>query len=519
MGRFSALLLASLSPTSLLLAQIGTLDASFSGDGIISTDLGASTFDKGAAVTIQEDGRIVVVGTSGYDKAYDFGATRYLPDGTPDAEFSFNGEVFTSVVPGNDQATAVAMQDDGKIIVGGFGLCTEGNCFAMVRYLPDGSLDDEFGNAGIVTTEFSGGYTTEAKVIAVQEDGKILLAGGGIAGFSVVRYLEDGTVDTDFGTDGLATCAFSQGNDRVTGMNVLADGKIILSGYASGLVADSIAVARLLTDGTVDDTFAIGGRVRAAIPGRNTIGQALAVGPGGELVVAGYYVPLFTFSPAAMVARFTPDGILDETFNGTGLRDLAPAGSDASILNGLAVQSDGKVVAAGAVTTTTSDFYIVRLNVDGTDDLTFNTTGSVATDFTGTTDRANAMTLQDDGRIVVVGETSAGSEDSNFAVARYLNDVGLGIGDPQEPTSDMQVYPQPIRSGGHLLYSLKENDRITITLCDARGANVRSIEGPVPRQAGSHRQSLDQLETLPSGIYFLQLRGQHVARTIKVALE
>ena len=500
-------------------AQVGTLDPSFSGDGLISTDIGASTFDKAAAVTVQEDGRIVVVGTSGYDKAYDFGVARYLPDGTPDPDFSFNGEVFTSVVPGNDQATTVAIQDDGKIIVGGYGLCSEGNCFAMVRYLADGSLDDAFGNEGIVTTEFSGGYTTEAKAIAVQDDGKILLAGGGIAGFAVVRYLEDGTVDAEFGINGLATCAFSQGNDRANGIHVLADGKILLSGYASGLVGDSVAVTRLLSDGTVDDTFGIGGRVRASIPDRNTIGQAVAVGPDDEIVVSGYYVAQPAFSTAAMIARFTADGILDNSFNGTGLRDLSVTGSDASILNGVAVQPDGKVVACGALTTTTSDLYLVRLNTDGTDDATFNATGSTTTDFTGTTDRANALTLQHDGRILVVGETSAGSEDYNFAVARYLNDVGLGVHHTEAPTIEMQVHPQPVSHQAVLFYSLPVSDVITISLSDARGALVRSITGPVGRAPGRHQQDLGELAALSSGIYFLRVQGEHVDRTVELVVE
>src|SRR5204862_6410559 len=153
------------------------------------------------------DLKIPIDGTSCYDKAYNYGLTPYLPDCTLDPRFSLNVVDFISVVPGNDNATAVVVQDDGKIVVGAYGLCTEANCFAMVRYLDDGSLDPEFGNAGIVTTEFTGGYTLEATAIALQDDGKILLAGGGVAGFAVVRYFEDGTIDTEFGTDGLATCA------------------------------------------------------------------------------------------------------------------------------------------------------------------------------------------------------------------------------------------------------------------------------------------------------------------------
>lgn len=130
-----------------------------------------------------------------------------------------------------------------------------------------------------------------------------------------------------------------------------------------------------------------------------------------------------------MVERFTPQGQLNADFNGTGLRDLAPAGSAASILNGTLVQGDGKVLVCGAVTNATGDFLLIRLNANGSNDFAFNTTGSAVADFTGTMDRANGLTLQSDGRILVVGEANAGAQDYNFAVARYRNNVLSAVPD------------------------------------------------------------------------------------------
>ncbi len=509
----------SLLSAQLLIAQAGTLDNSFSVDGLFSTDLGASTFDEARAIAIQPDGRIVVVGTSGYSKALDFGAARYLPDGTPDTDFSFNGVDFTSVVFGDDHATCVVVQDDGKILLGGYGFCTEGNCFAMVRYLSDGSVDPEFGVDGIVTTEISGGYVYEAKAIALQDDGKILLAGGGVAGFAVVRYLDDGSVDMEFGVDGLATCAFSQGNDRANGIAVLDDGRIILSGYASGTVGDSIAVTRLNSDGTVDPGFGTGGRVRAAIPNRNTIGQAMAIGPDGEIVVVGYSVQPFAVEPTAMVARFTADGVLDTGFNGTGLRELGVIGSVSSIMNGVALQSDGKVVACGAVTTASSDFRVTRVNTDGSDDNMFNTTGSAITDFTGTFDRANALALQDDGRIVVVGATNAGSQDYNFAVARYLSDGNVGLSEGSSSGFTLALFPQPVRSAAVLSYRLAADEVLSIDLVDLRGSVVQRIAKGQRRMAGAHNETIHFSEDLSAGVYVLNVRGDSFAATLPVLVE
>ncbi|MEO8590342.1 MAG: hypothetical protein ABI432_13290 [Flavobacteriales bacterium] len=513
------LLLAIAMPSTSVFAQAGLLDNTFSLDGLVSQDLAASSFDEASAVAIQLDGKIVVVGTSGYSKALNFGVARYLTDGTLDTDFNFDGADFTSVVFGDDHATSVVIQDDGKILIGGYGFCTEGNCFAMVRYLGDGTPDPEFGVDGIVTTEFTGGHTLESKAIAVQDDGKILLAGGGVAGFAVVRYLEDGTVDTDFGTDGLATCAFSAGNDRANGIVVLGDGRIILSGYASDLVNDSIAVTRLNPDGTIDTDFGTNGRARASITNRNTIGQALALGPNGEIVVAGYCVPPLATDPTAVIARFTAEGVLDASFNGTGLRQVPVVGSDVSSLNGVAVQPDGKIVACGAVTMASSDFLLVRLNEDGSDDNAFNTTGFVTTDYTGTSDRANAIALQDDGRIVVVGGTNAGTQDYNFAIARYLSDGNVGIADPGPMNAGMDVHPQPITAASVLSYSLKEQDVITVDLYDARGAFVERVLGPQNRSAGLHQETMGLDKHLPAGLYTLRLRGLTTARAIPVVVD
>ncbi|MBK8498890.1 MAG: hypothetical protein IPL52_08755 [Flavobacteriales bacterium] len=517
--RKSILLLSWMCCGALLRAQPGTLDASFSADGLVSTDIGASTFDRASAAVVQDDGRIVVVGTSGYDKMLDFGMARNLPDGTPDDSFSANGEAYYSMVPGNDLATSVAMQADGKILVGGYGQCTEGNCFGLMRLLADGSLDPDFGNGGIVTTEFSFALTTEAKAIAVQDDGKILLPGGGMAGFAVVRYLSDGQVDTDFGTDGLATCAFSQGNDRANAMALLADGRILLSGYSSGTVGDSIAVTRLLSDGSVDLSFGAGGRVRASLPNVNTIGQCMAVGPAGEIVVAGYYVPQFSVSPAAMVARFTSEGELDPTFYGTGLRDLAIAGSDASIINGVVVQPDGKPLLCGTLTTTAIDFLLMRLNADGSDDLSFNSTGTVTTDFTGTTDRANGIAMQTDGRIIVVGETNGGPEDYNFAVARYLNDIGLGLADGTQRDDAIDVFPVPAKDRLTLSHHLPIHDIITIEILDQRGAVVLSLMNQRAQPAGMMQYTFNLPEALSAGSYLLRLRGEHTISVAKLMVE
>lgn len=507
-----------LVPAAQLSAQDGTLDPSFSGDGLLSADCGGSSFDQGRALTIQDDGSIIVVGTSGPSKSLDFGVARFLEDGTYDDTFSFDGVERVAPGPAEDHATCVVVQPDGKILVGGYSLCSEGNCFTLLRFLEDGTLDPDFGEGGIVITEYAGGYTLEAKVMALQDDGKILLAGGGAGGFAAVRYRANGTVDVEFGTDGLATCAFSAGSDRANGIALLDDGKIILSGYSANNEIDSIAVTRFTNDGIIDESFGSGGRVCAAIPGRRTIGQALAMGPAGEIVVAGYYINPLAVEPLAMVARFTAEGVLDTDLNGTGLRSLAPVGSAASILNAAVVQADGKIIVCGAVTNANSDFFLMRLNTDGSDDLTFNTSGTTITDFTGTFDRANGMTLQSDGRIVVVGETNAGTQDYNFALARYLNSGFTSIA--ENDGSDLRLrISNPASEVVMINFALPEQDIVSMDLFDMRGALVQHLMGPRMIAKGTNTMTLQVDPDLCYGPYFLALRGQHVQATAKLVVD
>lgn len=173
-------------------------------------------------------------------RSLDIGVARLLADGSYDAAFSGDGIV--QVAPGfiGDHVTCVVLQADGKILVGGYSFCVEGNSFAFIRFMSDGILDPDFGVNGMVTTEFTGGYTLEATAIALREDGKILLAGGGASGSPVVRYLADGTVDTAFRIDGPATCAFGGGNDRANGMAMLEDGRILFYGHSANNEVDPV---------------------------------------------------------------------------------------------------------------------------------------------------------------------------------------------------------------------------------------------------------------------------------------
>src|SRR2546426_2863336 len=151
--------------------------------------------------------------------------------GDLDATFGIGGRVLTDF-GGGDRARAVALQADGKIVVAGSSSAgAVGADFALARYNPGGSLDPTFGSGGRVLTDF--GVDDEARAVALQADGKIVVAGGfGGAFFALARYNPNGTLDTSFGSEGRVFTNFG-GRDGARALALQADGKIVAAGFTS----------------------------------------------------------------------------------------------------------------------------------------------------------------------------------------------------------------------------------------------------------------------------------------------
>ena len=374
------------------------LDLSFGSGGEVTTSF-TDQDDEVHAVAIQPDGKIVAAGSAGPDA---FALARYNADGTLDTQFGESGMVTTDFTDGQDVAFGVAIQADGKIVAAGAAGYAS---FALARYGTDGTLDPTFGDGGMVTTNFTneGDF---ARDVAIQTDGKIVAAGpssgGGAADFALARYDPDGTLDPTFGDGGMVTTNFGHRDDP-WGITLQADGKIVAAGYGAG----SFALARYDTDGTLDETFGTDGQVAGDIGG-----AAFGVATQGD----GGIVAMGTSDSKFALARFDADGTLDPTFGKHGLltSDLIPWEAGARI----AIQQDGRIlsVAAGP------NFTVVRFNPDGTPDSTFGTDGTTTIDFGPSFDSAysTAVALQDDGNILAAGSASVSKTDSDFALARYL---------------------------------------------------------------------------------------------------
>ena len=189
---------------------------------------------------------------------------------------------------------------------------------------------------------------------------------------------------------------------------------------------EDFAVARYNTDGTLDNTFGVSGKVRTDFPGLAAVPSSVVIQPDGKIVVAGGAFPLFTFAGDFKVVRYNPNGSLDTSFgNGGIVTTIFPQGSYAF---DVALQPDGKIIAAGTVFVdfdpgemSDTDFALARYNPDGTPDATFGNGGQVSTDFVGFEDDAFSVLIQPDGKIVAVGSANDPATFYDFAAARYLS--------------------------------------------------------------------------------------------------
>jgi uncharacterized delta-60 repeat protein len=410
-----ALVVAMANPAA---APPGDLDLTFGGDGKVTTDF-AGGQDQASAAAIQGDGKIVTAGAAFVSGNLDFAVARYNPDGSLDSTFSGDGKVTTDFAGSTDEAFAVALQGDGKIVVGGGAFVSGSHDFALARYNTDGSLDATFSGDGKVTTDFAGARLPDrAFDVALQADGRIVAAGfafvSGTTDFALTRYNPDGSLDPTFSGDGKVTTDFAGSTDEVFDVALQADGRIVAAGFAGGVGGPDFAVARYDADGSLDPTFSGDGKVTTDFAGSTAQAIAVAIQANGRIVAAGF-AQLGTNDFA--LARYNPDGTLDATFDGDGKVSTDFAGSTDQAF-GMAIQTNGKIVAAGFAQLGTNDFALARYNADGSLDPTFSGDGKVTTDFAGSTDGALAVAIQTNGRIVAAGGADV-SGNQDFALARY----------------------------------------------------------------------------------------------------
>jgi uncharacterized delta-60 repeat protein len=322
----------------------GRLDPSFGTGGRVVTDLGGDEFFPKAA--LQSDGKIVVAGTTYApgDFVGDFAVARYNPDGSLDAGFGARGKVITDF-GGNEALNDIAVQPNGKIVVVGTSF-DEGD-FALARYNADGSLDAGFGAGGKVITDL-GGYDS-ASSVAIQPNGKVVVGGDSFNldtfndDLALARYSADGSLDPSFGTGGKVIANLGA-QEAIGDIALQANGKIVALGTTIDFVTSNadFELARFNTDGSLDTTFGAGGHVTTDFGGFD-VGAEVVIQPDGKIVAAGPYQGLVSDFG---LARYNSDGSPDAGFGTDGVV-TTDFGGDFNLNFNVALQPDGKIVSAG----------------------------------------------------------------------------------------------------------------------------------------------------------------------------
>ena len=394
---------------SLAAGRAGTAgpDPAFGTGGKVITDV-SGRYEEARAVAVQPDGRIVAAGVTGVAPHRDFALARYNADGTLDRTFGDRGTVMTDFAGGDDIAWTVAIQPDGRIIAGG---AADGD-FAIARYTAAGALDDQLGISGRTTIDFGG--DDRANALVIQADGKIVCAGVATGtDFGIARFDVHGRPDATFGGDGRIITDFSGNPDAAFAVAVRSDGKLIVTGSTGSHPVARFAVAQYGVDGSPDNAFGVGGRSIVQF-GRDARAHALAVQSDGKVLIGGFINN--GSSAAGVVARLTTGGALDSSFGVAGKLETDFGGR--SFGSALLFQPDGHIVVAGFDDFPPYyDFVIARYEPDGSVDRDFNSDGAILTEFPGNS-WINAVALQPDGKIVAAGY-ARGASGADFALVRY----------------------------------------------------------------------------------------------------
>ena len=297
----------------------GSLDSTFGTGGKVTTDFFGSS-DQTFGIAIQSDGKIVVCGRAEMPAAQnisDLALARYNSDGSLDPSFGADGKVTTQTSGMNANGFDVAIQSDNKIVVGGAANNSDSTTgmFLVLRYATDGSLDTSFGTGGQVTTNINGNVS-EILAMGLQQDGKIVGVGftngpnpdtNPTDDFALARYNTDGGLDTTFGTNGTVVTDFFGNSDKALGLAFQADGKLIVTGFATipNTLQQTFVVVRYDADGSLDQSFGTGGKVTTNWAGGNDRANKPAVQGDGKIVVVGTATEPGTGQDFAL-ARYLP---------------------------------------------------------------------------------------------------------------------------------------------------------------------------------------------------------------------
>ncbi len=496
----------------------GDLDLTFGASGHVITDMASSAFVK--EVRIQEDGKIVAAGktiTPGLD--YDFVVVRYLNDGALDNSFGVEGIQTIDVNADEDNATAMEIQQDGKILIAGNTKSLNGYNLCIIRLNQNGTTDTTFADNGflIYQKENQDGGIRD---INLQSDNKIIVAGYFIDSTGtnedevILRFNTNGSIDSSFGVSGVFYFLPDEANVKANCLAIQTDGKILVGGSINDFDTSDFLLARLQTNGNLDSGFnAVGFSAIDLFESVESL-VSIAVQSDGKIIGTGNSLDYTSFSGFGL-ARWNTDGTIDDSFGISGnlITEFdfdANEGNDIPMQ--IALQTDGKIIVAGwrYDFTAGESIALARYLVNGVLDISFGEGGKVLTSLD---ENANgtSLAIQQDGKIVVGGFTAA-----RFLVARYLSEELTALEDHQETVTGFSIAPNPTHSEIYISYQMSKADNISMFLFDATGRKIKTIIENELQNSGAHEQLIVLPKNIAPGNYFIALESPQGKMSLQI---
>lgn len=359
--------LSTESPEDILLMRFnndGSIDSTFKSGNIISVE--EFTWESSYASIEQKDGKILIAGRFYNGLNWDFMLARFYADGRLDSSFAQNGFAIIDI-SSDDRAFSIDLQNDDKIIIAGFVNINNWD-FAVLRFNSNGLLDNTFGNNGIVINDFDGDIDV-AFSIKTQSDSKIIACGWTFSNaswnFAMIRYNSDGSLDQNFGNKGIVITDVDNVYNTSHSIAIQEDGKYVVTGYRyfRERLDTDILLVRYNSDGSIDQSFGVNGFVTKDINRNEDFAWDVIIQSDERILVTGYTKS--DSSKNVVTLRFNNNGQIDSTFGDSGVIITSIFGFDEEGRH-LALQNDGKILVTGySFNGVDQDLFILRINPDG----------------------------------------------------------------------------------------------------------------------------------------------------------
>jgi uncharacterized delta-60 repeat protein len=487
----------------------GTLDPAFGTNGSVTTKIQTGRDDVGQSITTQPDGKIVVAGNSfniiGYSN---IGVVRYNKNGKLDKTFNITGKK----VINDGFCNVVLVQTDGKILIGGSVAIGNTTAFGLWRMNSDGSMDNTFGTNGYQTVSFPAGYVI-CFAMALQPDGKILIGGNdgnyyaGNSSLALARLTPTGALDNTFSGDGKYTLNLIHKSLACQKILLQPNGKIIAAGQLDTIIDpnfhDEFFAARLNIDGTIDNTFGTGGIVREKNSTSSTsdVCYSAALRPDGKIVLAGMSKTGISYTSSILCLN--NDGSVNSAFGTSGWQNLSFYGATGILYTTLA-QKNNKIIVVGSVAG--SSIGVARFTTTGQPDASFANAGLDTFIYSPGHIGANDAIMERNGNILVTGFKTITTD--YFLTARILNTAPYQKELSDASTSsieDVMVYPVPVHGNTiQLVFNAHAGGDMMISIFDISGRLVITpVHEEVAQGTNSHQVTLPA--GLPGGEYFISI--------------